>query len=167
MAVSEPPSVRNRSVPPFSAKPCSAGSHPNTAAPLDRRSVEAEESRILGTHARGPNPGNDRADAHDSRPAADKDELCVPNRGIAATSAGSADPLGGHRLMVGCGRRAAGHGGFSHQKLELLRYVGTASREVAASPPTAHRESFASSPGSPGSIATDEYAFSFDSPSGG
>ena len=57
--------------------------------------------------------------------------------------------------------------GFSHQKLELLRYVGTASREVAASPPTAHRESFASSPASPGWIATDEYAFSFDSPSGG
>jgi hypothetical protein len=70
-----------------------------------------EESRFFGTQARGSNPGSDRADAHDSRPAADKDELCVPNPGIAATSAGSADPLGRHRLMVGCGRRAAGHAG--------------------------------------------------------
>ena len=54
-----------------------------------------------------------------------------------------------------------------HQKLELLRYVRTASREVAGSPPTAHRGSFASSPSYQARLQPDGYAFSFDSPSGG
>ena len=53
------------------------------------------------------------------------------------------------------------------QKLELLRCVRTASREVAGSPPTAHRRSFASSPRYQARLQLDGYAFSFDSPSGG
>ena len=154
-------------MPPFSAKPCSAGSHPNTAAPLDRRSAEPDESRSFGTQARGPIPGaieltHMTADPQQTRmngvypTAASRRPLRVlRTRWAGIASWWGADAA--RRVMRG----------FSHQKLELLRYVGTASREVAASPPAAHRESFASSPGSPGSIATDEYAFSFDSPSGG
>jgi hypothetical protein len=155
-------------VPPFSAKPCSAGSHPNTAAPLDRRSVEPGGIKVLRHPGKGLRiPGAIELTHMTADPQQTRMNCVYP-------TAASRRPLrvlrtrwAGIASWWGADAARRVMRGFSHQELELLRYVGTASREVAAPPPTAHRESFASSPGSPGSIATDEYAFSFDSPSGG